>query len=319
MKLETDFGIFFGVTQFETYESGQLKACSVNEENSIKTQYGTFVPKYTEPFGVYERLIKNRSGITFHENGAIKSISLEKQSKVKTLYGEYPAELVTFYNSGQLHRIFPLNGLITGYWSEEDEGRLAEIYDFIFEVGSFSAKIISLRFYPSGKLRALTLWPGEVIQLNTPIGSIDVRTGFSLYEDGSLQSVEPAYPITLQSEVGEIIAYDADALGIHADQNSLKFSMNGSIKGFKSSTHGVIIKDEQGNQIKVGPRIVPSYVDISENVIMPITVRLDDESVVIDNGILHRFNKRTCQFKTHLSGINLPAGCSSCSSCNSCG
>lgn len=318
MKMETDFGVFFGVTQFDTYDSGQVKSLSVEEENEIKTQYGTFVPKYTEPFGVDERLLKNRNGIAFHENGVIKSISLEKQSPVTTLYGDFPAELLTFYNSGKLHRIFPLNGLITGYWSEEDEKQLAEVFQFKLSVGNFEAKVISLRFYPSGKLRSLTLWPGEMIQIMTPIGALEVRTGFSLYEDGRLQSVEPASELTIESMLGKITVFDPDALGIHADQNSLKFNQNGSIKGFKSTTHGVIIKDENGNQIKVGPRIVPSYVDINEKVIMPITVRIDDESVVIDNGILHRFEKKKSRFKTYESTIELVAGCSGCSACNAC-
>jgi len=319
MIIETKYGDLFGVTSYETYENGQVSECNLAEENTIKTSYGHFIPKYSEAFGVDERLVKHKSSISFHENGIVKRISLDKQMLVKTNMGMYPAEMITFYTSGKLHRVFPLNGVINGYWSEEDEGRLAESFTFTLGVGTFSAKIISLRFYPSGKLRALALWPGEVIQIKTPVGTMEVRHGFSLYEDGSLQSVEPHKPIFVTSEIGDFLAFDADALGIHADQNSIKFTQAGKLKGFTTSTYGVHVKDEHGNVIKVGPQIVPSYVDISENVIMPICVSFEDEHIVIDNGISQRFSKSHHSFKAFISTLKLNAGCTSCSSCNACG
>jgi hypothetical protein len=308
-----------GVTRYETYKSGGVKECNLKKRNSIVTSYGTLIPKYTEPFGIDERLLKNRSSISFYENGAMKAIALDKQTEILTSLGSYPCELATFYEDGKLHRVFPLNGLINGYWTEEDEGALAETYSFDWPFGKFKAKIISLRFYPSGQLRALTLWPGEKIVLQTPVGKMSIRNGFSLYEDGRLQSVEPEEPVYLVSQIGMLQSFDDDALGIHADQNSIKFSPHGDLIGFKSSTHGVIVKDEAGNAIKIGPRVVPSYVDISENVIRPIQVSILQELVIIDNGIKHQFELERYKFATYKYDSPLMAGCSNCSSCNACG
>jgi hypothetical protein len=57
--------------------------------------------------------------------------------------------------------------------------------DFDLPVGKFSAKTISLHFYRSGALKSLTLWPGQRITIETPVGPVRTRTGFSLHENDS--------------------------------------------------------------------------------------------------------------------------------------
>lgn len=317
--IKTKYGELYGLTRYDTYSNGQINECNLNKSNQIITDYGTFVPQYMASYDVNERLTKNRSSIQFHKNGELKSLALETQSDVRTPLGVYPAELITFHANGKLNRIFPLNGQINGFWSEEDEGKMAEHYLFEFEFGTFSARIISLRFYPSGNLKSLTLWPGEVITLKTPVGTIDIRTGFSLYENGTLKSIEPAKPTALHTPIGSFLSYDDDALGIHADLNSIKFDAKGNIIGFKSSTNGVKITDKDGHITTVGPREVPSYVDVTENVIMPITVTLDEDSITIYNGHNHQFNRHSNVFGVYISTLMLKAGCTNCSACNSCG
>lgn len=243
---------------------------------------------------------------------------MEKQSNAYTSLGVFPSELITFYDNGNLNRIFPLNGQINGYLSEEDEGKLAESYHFDLSVGSFSAKIIALRFFKSGRLRGLTLWPGETIEIKTPIGVMEVKTGFTLYEDGQLETLEPAKPEIIHTELGSFLSFDADALGIHGDDNSLAFTLDGALRRLKTTTHGIAIRDQDGNMTHVGPKEVPSYVDISESVIMPMTVTMEETTVTIYNGDFYSFDRSENEFTTYESNLIVLAGCTNCSSCNAC-
>jgi len=104
---------------------------------------------------------KQLAVLSFYKSGNIKSISLEQQTEISTPIGIFPAELVTFYEDGSINSLFPLNGQISGFWSEEEEGELAQKYHFSFPFGDFYAKIIGLRFYPDGRVRSLILWPNE--------------------------------------------------------------------------------------------------------------------------------------------------------------
>jgi hypothetical protein len=40
--------------------------------------------------------------------------------------------LITFYEDGSIESLFPLNGQISAFWSEEEEGALARKFDFTF-------------------------------------------------------------------------------------------------------------------------------------------------------------------------------------------
>lgn len=286
--------------------------------DTIKTVYGDFVAMYTESDGFGERIKKRRRPVIYHKNGNIKSIALETQTNVKTPLGIYPAELVTFYEDGSLNRVFPLNGEINGYWSEDDEGEMAKEYPFKFEFGQFTAKLMCLRFYPTGELKALTLWPGTHVTLKTPVGEMAIKTGFSLYKNGKLKSIEPEKPKAIHTSIGSFLTYDPDALGIHADSGSIGFDEAGHITRFKTAINGVIVTKPDGMILKVGPRAVQSYVDISEMVIMPVSVSFEKDEVVIDNGIIYRFKIANHKFQVYVSELELRTGCTDCSSCTSC-
>lgn len=316
---ELMYGPLAGVLRYDSYLNGQAKDLELREENELITDYGTFIPQHSEAGAIYERHKKYRSSMTLHDNGHIKSIALERQSIVKTPLGEYPAELVTFYNDGALNRVFPLNGQINGYWSEDDEGKLAMDYPFNFPFGSFTTKIISLRFYPGGQLKSLTLWPGSIINIQTPIGPMDIRHGFALYENGQLKSVEPAKPKIIHTKIGAFLTYDHDALGIHADTNSLTFSPKGEIQSFITSTNGVEVTLKEDQIIRVGPREAPSYIDISETMIVPIEVMFKGTDVIIKGGMKHIFDYESSTFKVYVSKYAQRGGCTDCSSCSSCG
>ena len=89
--------------------------------------------------------------------------------------GAIPAELVTFYEDGQLDGVFPLNGHIGFGWTEAEELKLARPFTFSFSFGEVTAKIINVRFYPTGEVKSLTLWSGETVKLTTPAGIFPAR------------------------------------------------------------------------------------------------------------------------------------------------
>lgn len=318
MTENTIYGELNGIVSSERYKSGTLKSCIFKAENILHTPHGDLVPQYSAA-GYGERQKKYRSAVAFYENGVIKSIALENQTMISTSLGVFPAELVTFYEDGSLKRIFPLNGKIDGFWTEEREGELAEKYLFQFPFGHFEAKIIGLQFYPSGAVKSLTLWPGEKIEIETPLKKMTVRNGFSLYEDGSLKSVEPAGPTSIETVIGELMAYDKDALGIHGDTNSLNFSRNGQLKSLVSTHTGVRVIEPTGKETDIAPKEVISIIDETELTVVPIEVRFERDLVILsDHEKEHEFPMEGARFTIFRPKMNSSRSCTNCSSCSGC-
>ncbi len=212
--------IYNDISDITYYKNGAVNGLRLNEKNMILTHAGQLIPY----FGAESPRRKYKASITFHQNGALKSVSLDSQQDVLTPIGEMPAELVTFYDTGELKRIFPLDGKVSGFWSEEDERGLNVPLNFEFDFASFSALISGLCFYKNVCIRSVTLFPNEIIRIgHEPNGTIDVRHGFSLHESGRLQSLEPASPVKLRTPIGTLTAFDPNAVGINADMNSLCF------------------------------------------------------------------------------------------------
>ncbi|AKB22108.1 hypothetical protein [Methanosarcina sp. WH1] len=301
-----------GITSFTTYDGGELNECKLKDYNLIITKYGDFVPQYGNP-GVRTKQLKV---LSFHKNGEIKSISLEQQTEVSTSIGIFPAELVTFFEDGSINSLFPLNGQISGFWSEEEEGALAQKYDFSFPFGNFSAKIIGLRFYPDGKVRSLILWPTERITIDTPAGKIPVRTGFKLFEDDSIESVEPAVPVPVETPIGLINAYDANALGIDADKNSLSFGINGRLTSL--ATFDIIMARKSNGEKKViFPKLKPGLMEEYERV--PIKLLFGDDTVTIDDGMkVTNYRISESMFKITGGDYKEATTCGDCSKCKGC-
>ncbi len=247
--LQTEYGEISGVVCAGYYADGSLYECRLNRKNVLHLSCGDLIPQYGEE-DVRRKFIKS---LSFYENRKIKSVALEAQTEIITPIGKFPAELVTFYESGEVKRVFPLNGKISGYWSEQDEKKLSFPFCFRFDFGMFSARVIGLHFYKSGRLKTLTLFPGEVIRLSTPAGEIPVRTGFSLYENGRIKSVEPAEPVCVTTKIGALTAFDENALGINADKNSLVFDEAGNPVSLFSFSDRITAVTEDGETDRLAP------------------------------------------------------------------
>jgi hypothetical protein len=134
--------------------------------------------------------------------------------------------------------------------------------------------IIGICFYKSGDIKSLTLFPEEVITLDTPCGKINVRTGFSLYESGSIHTIEPAVPALIDTPIGKISAFDTQATGITADSCSLVFSDDGKVKSLVTSSDRIAVQTPDGRLHFFNPIKRTSPLDDETEITVGISVSL---------------------------------------------
>jgi antitoxin component YwqK of YwqJK toxin-antitoxin module len=310
IKLDTIYGPLTGIETCTYYSDGKVDACSICQPNILETPYGSLVPQYDD-IGVRR---KNNISLSFFSNGKLKSISLHEQTEVKTSIGIIPAEYITFYESGEIRRIFPLNGKLSGYWSEEEECELAENLHFSFPFASFSKKVIGIQFYKNGNIKSITFWPKEKISIQTSQGEITARTGISLYESGKLKSLEPNIPTPINTPIGTITAFDFTPLGINGDINSLAFFEDGRIQSILTYSSKVEVTDSN-NEIKI---YEPSTANISCGEMedpVPLKIDFDYDKVIFNSSDEYVISSH--KFITSKIARNVTSGCSSCSSCSS--
>jgi hypothetical protein len=217
-NLQMSFGILGGVTGYECYETGELQNVRLGERNMLLTHAGELIPAYTE---TVRR--KRKPSLEFYKNGLTRSVCLEEQQEIVTPIGEFPAEFLTFYETGELKRFFPLDGQMSGFWSLEEERELNFPLTFDLGWGEFTTLLGGICLYPSGAIRSVTLFPGETLRLPSPAGELLTGVGFSLHESGALASAEPASPLPVVTPVGNLEAFDPTAAGVNADRSSLRF------------------------------------------------------------------------------------------------
>lgn len=250
-------GVFAGVETYNCYPSGELEGIKLSEKNMLVTHVGELVPAFTE---THRR--KNKYSVEFHKNGMVKAVALEDVQEIQTPIGEFPAELVTFFDTGELNRFFPLDGKICGMWSEEEERKLAIPLSFELPFTAFTAIIGGVAFYKSGDIRSVTLFPNETISINTAkYGAIQTRTGFSIYESSKLESLEPAAPFMLNTSIGVLTAFDPNAVGINADINSLTFDEDGNVTSLITVHNRIGAQTQDGRMHIFSPREIINPLD----------------------------------------------------------
>ena len=268
--VETPFGSIDSLPNVEYYPSGAVRSCIAATCSPLQAPCGELVPQYRSTALRKRRL----PAISFHENGMLRTVPLDEQTPVSTPLGQLPAEQVTFHDSGAVHRIFPLNGCLSGYWSQEDEGKLTSPLELHTPVGPVTASLVAVRFSREGALLGLTLWPGEVVDVACPCGTLPVRVGIAFAPDGSVRSVEPARPVAVPTPLGEVLAFDPDAIGVTGDVNSLGFDEAGIVERFSTVSNTFVIARPGGEDLRVEPPMRVNLCDGETREPGPLHVRI---------------------------------------------
>lgn len=314
-NISTKYGDLKGATHVSFYPKGNIRECILTEANEIETPYGKFIPQYMDD-GFRRKLIKP---VIFHENGNLKNLPLQEKVEIQTTVGLLPAELITWYEDGSIRRIFPLDGKITGFWSEEDEYDLSKTLEFNFPFGKIEQKVVAIQFYRNGAVKSITLWPKDTITISSPIGVIEARIGFNLYPDGKLKSFEPSQPLLVDTPIGKIKAYDRTAIGIHSDSNSIRFTETGEIGNVVTGTEMVKVIDKNGKEYIYNPHLKPSMFNLDVMDLIPLSIQFHDKKVRFNNNSVDEFNLDECSFTVSSFVLKDQGICSSCNDCTACG
>ncbi len=317
-QIQTPYGVFCGIGGGETDEKGRIANLRLNERNVVLTHVGELIPYYQEE----TPRRRQKPSISFYPSGTVKTVYLEKQQEIQTPIGEFPAECVTFYETGELKRFFPQYGQISGFWSEDAERELSIPFHFQLDFAEFTAKLSGVSLFKNGGIRSVTLFPGETISVRTPrFGEVAVRIGFSLYETGELLSFEPAVPVSVDTPLGPVAAYDAAAVGIHADSNSVVLDRAGGIRAVTTSSDRLFAVAADKKARFFAPLERPSPLDEKATTLIPMRLEFNPTGSTVsikigDNTELLPLEGTRFQV---ISGSS-PSGCSPerCAGCSLC-
>ncbi len=315
-RIETSYGVLEGATDLVYYKNGNLRSCKLEKYNAITTSIGFLVPQY----GDMDTRTKLREAISFYDTGELKSIYLKEPVIVNTTVGTLKGEFITFYKQGTIHRLFPLYGQVSGYWSEEEEYQLAEKATFKIGELQVSNKMNSYCFYPSGYLKSLSLWSKEVLIVQLHKKNIAIRLGIAFYENGNIKSLEPYVPTKIKTPIGDIMAYSNEPIGIHGDTNSLILDEDERIKGITTVSTAIRMNNDQVEEQVIAPHLVRSQLDIERWVISPITISfLENQVMIVDEHTTYRLNKDDFKWSTTQIGFEeIGHECGNCQGCKNC-
>lgn len=277
--IETKYGTLNDAVIAEYYSTGEPESYKIEEESKLDILGYKLIPLY----GFVDTRRKEFPSVKVYKSGNIKSIALNDSTSIKTKIGVFEVEKITFYEEGQINRLFLLDGKLSGYWSEDDEYNLAKVYKFDFEFAAFESKVISLHFYKTGELKSLTLWPKDKVKLDIGNYNIVGRIGLSMYESGKIKSCEPFRPTTIDTPIGNIDAYDINAIGVHGDTNSLNFYEDGNIKSLITSTNTITIHTAEGDSIFHSPKKIRIYANSEVLDTITLSIEFKGNKVIIDN------------------------------------
>lgn len=196
--------------------------------DKVKTKYGYF----TACSDASDLRKKYRCPVEYHQNGNVRSIYLQETEEVTLPEGRFQAELMTFYEDGNIKRLFPLYGQLSSYWGVEDE--IVNAPEYVFTIGEQELKIRPqcIYFYPSGKIRSITLWPEDSITVNTSKGPVNTKLGIEVYEDKKIRSIEPSFGTIFKTEYGDAKPFMVRKHMLHSEDASARFDEEGNLISF---------------------------------------------------------------------------------------
>lgn len=291
--IQTRYGPIGPVDFVETGPMGQVTSCVPMAPLTLHTPLGPLVAQHATD----DMRRPKVEPIEFHPDGTLKSLALEERTAVDTPAGVIEAELVTFHPDGSLRRVFPLNGKLSGYWTEKEEARLAGPLTILTPAGTVTARLVNVQFFPSGEIRSLTLWPGDTVDIDTPIGRQSARIGLAFHKNGNLRSFEPARMTTVPTPLGDLEAFDPDAQGVHGDLGSLAFHEDGSVAALATPLNTVEITLPGGAAILFEPATVPNLCDERVKDVSPLRICLRPGKISLGEDCAASFSLAGHRFK----------------------
>jgi len=267
-------------------EDESLESALIHSQLEWELPCGWLTPQYlAEDAGR-----RNHAWVHFHPNGALKTLPLQSRTPVNVGEEILPAELVTFYDTGEVRRVFPSSGKLSGFWTEEQEGAVTPIVTLAAGIASITAKLISAEFFPSGILSNVALWPGETVSLHTNVGTIHARSGISFFENGCLRSYEPATTIDVETPIGMLTAYDTNAVGIAGDLNSLRFNRLGAVESLITMNCTLQVEEAGQPMLEFRPKQIQSYCSEGDTELIGLHVYFLESKLIIGNPRAHGFD-----------------------------
>nr|WP_294486246.1 hypothetical protein [uncultured Anaerosporobacter sp.] len=283
---------------------------------SVVVGKNTFIPRYSQP----DARSRSKESVVRYEDGELKSIYLESISEIHTPIGILPAEYITFYRNEKIHRVFPVYGQISGFWTEVEEKELltkstVKIGDTLYS-GMFSC----ICFYETGEVKSLTIWPGEHLDVDTTYGKIVVRYGISFYKDGKMQSLEPEKSTVIEHRTGTYIAHNPLAIGVTGDDNSLCFDEEGKVVKLTTVLTGIRCIPSNGEpEFELKAKLMLSPYDIMEDILIPVEVTFEKEGISFTDSykVTRFYSYSRYSLCAYQERDNIPYMCSGdCSGCN---
>ena len=199
----------------------------------ICTVANDFIGYENTPEPEFSSRRKERERVQYYEGGSVRSVYLNEPTVIKTLYGDITAELVTFYESGALKRLFPRYGAISAFWTEQNEAELTDYTDLVVRGKTYRCRPHNLHFNEDGSLQSITIYNCDSMLVDTKYGQIKTNIGVSFYKDGKVASIEPAFNTEIILDGKKVRPFYFMADGMHADNNSLVFDEGGKIVSYK--------------------------------------------------------------------------------------
>lgn len=262
------------------YQNGNIDTILVQEKVILETSVGKLVPRYTLDDDAGR---KKEAPVKFYKLGGVKSLPLEEATPIPTALGTISAELVTFYKSGALRRVFPLNGQVTGFWTEANELELAPMTDIKTSVGSIAVKPIYFQFYETGELESILFWPKEKADIKTAIGDIKIHKGICFHKNGAVKGFEPVGEITVETPLGSLKVYDPDPNGMQAENHSISFDENMAVESVITSSSQIIAYKDGIEYKRCSPKLVTSYCNDDAFFTSPLKIVFGSDSISFNN------------------------------------
>jgi len=291
--VDTPYGTLGPVDFVETGPDGALLSCVPAGLIALDTPLGRLTAQHSTD----DMRRPKVAPLEFHPGGILKAMALEERTTVPTPLGPLLAEFVSFHPDGSLRRVFPVNGKLSGYWTEKEEVALNEPVTLDTPAGTFTARLSGVQFFPNGALKSVTLWPGETVAIDTPLGRRDARIGVSFYENGALRSFEPARMTGVPTPLTVLEAFDPDALGIHGDVCSLVFAPDGDVLALATPLNTVTVTTPDGTERLFKPAKTPNLCDEGVLDTLPLRIRFQAGTVLFGEDATARFPLAGHQFR----------------------